>query len=69
MRIRRQSIITGNITEQDIPCTEEQLFQWTNGMLIQDAMPNLTMEQREFIMTGVTPEEWEEHIEEEDEDA
>ena len=29
-------------------------------MLIQNAFPNLTSEQREFIKTGVTPEEWDE---------
>jgi hypothetical protein len=28
------------------------------GMLIQDAFPMLTREEREFIMTGITSEEW-----------
>ena len=27
-------------------------------MLIQDACPDLTEDQREFIMTGITSEEW-----------
>jgi hypothetical protein len=27
-------------------------------MLIQEAMPNLSADDREFIMTGITPEEW-----------
>lgn len=31
---------------------------WNTGMLIQDAFPMLTPEQREFIKTGITPEEW-----------
>jgi hypothetical protein len=26
--------------------------------LIQDAMPYLTLDEREFIMTGITKEEW-----------
>ena len=27
---------------------------------IQDAMPNLTPDEREFIKTGITPKEWDE---------
>jgi hypothetical protein len=27
-------------------------------MFIQNAMPHLSVDDREFIMTGVTPEEW-----------
>jgi hypothetical protein len=51
-------MFTGVIHTMDIPVTNEQIFNWENGMLIQDAMPNLTADQREFIMTGVTSEEW-----------
>ena len=43
----------------DIPVTVDQLEAWEDGELIQNAMPSLTPDQREFIMTGVTPEEWE----------
>ena len=32
---------------------------WLDGMLIQAAMPNLDADQREFVKTGITPEEWE----------
>jgi hypothetical protein len=39
--------------------TEEQYFNWKNKhMLIQDALPHLTNEEREFLMTGYTPEDW-----------
>lgn len=44
----------------EIAVTEEQLAAHRNGMLIQRAMPDLTPDEREFIMTGATPEEWEE---------
>lgn len=33
---------------------------WMSGMLIQNAMPNLTLEQREFLISGLTPEEFKE---------
>jgi hypothetical protein len=32
---------------------------WQNGKLIQDAFPSLSVVEREFIMTGITPDEWE----------
>jgi hypothetical protein len=37
---------------------EEVLLQGNKRTLIQDAFPDLTADQREFIMTGITPEEW-----------
>lgn len=34
-------------------------YKWQmNGELIQNAFPELTPDQREFIMTGITPAEW-----------
>ena len=33
--------------------------------LIQNAMPNLSADEREFLMTGITPEEWAELSEDE----
>ena len=48
---------TKNTIELDI--TPEQLARYENGEeLIQNIFPNLSPEHREFIMTGITPEEW-----------
>jgi hypothetical protein len=44
----------------DIPCTLEQYGAWQDGTLIQEAMPNLTPDEREFLITGITPWEWDE---------
>jgi hypothetical protein len=43
--------------------------QWERGSYVQDVWPNLTKEEREFILTGTTPQEWSNmfHLEEEDE--
>lgn len=62
--IHRVSQLTGKSHTMEVPATEEQFMSWRNGALIQNAMPNCTAEQREFIMTGITPEEWKTHIEE-----
>jgi hypothetical protein len=31
---------------------------WEDGQLIQYAMPHLTVSEREFLISGVTDEEW-----------
>ena len=58
MLITRKSSFSGKEHTLDIPVTQEQINQWRAGMLIQRAMPNLTPDEREFIMTGITKEEW-----------
>ena len=41
-----------------IDITMEQYESWVSGTLIQNAMPNTTVDEREFIKTGMTPECW-----------
>jgi hypothetical protein len=59
MLIVARSDLTGKISSMDIDVTQEQINEWEGGSLIQDVMPDLTPEEREFIMTGITQEEWE----------
>jgi hypothetical protein len=58
MIITRVSRFSGNMHSWDIPVTEEQIDRWKRGCLIQNAMPHLTADEREFIMTGTTPNEF-----------
>lgn len=58
MKIIRTSIFSGITRTLDLPITETQLSAWKSGTLIQKAMPQLSADQREFVMTGVTNEEW-----------
>ena len=58
MQIIRTSPFSGNTNSMEIEVTQEQLSSWENGTLIQNAMPNLSADEREFIKTGITPEEW-----------
>ena len=66
MKIVREKFNGTGYNEMEIPVTQEQLDAWKDGMLIQKAMPNLTPDQREFIMTGITPEEWDDAYGEEE---
>ena len=63
MLIVARSDLTGKISAMDIDVTQEQINEWEGGSLIQDVMPDLTPEEREFIMTGITKEEWEDRWE------
>jgi hypothetical protein len=59
MQITRRSPFSGKINTLDINVTQAQLDRWEAGELIQNAMPNVSPEHREFIMTGISPTEWE----------
>ena len=52
----------------NLDITEAQLAAWQGGTVIQTAMPQLSADEREFVMTGVTAEEWAETFDEEDEE-
>jgi len=59
MEITRTSNLTGVTRTMDLNVTQEQLDQYESGdVLIQDVLPHLTPAEREFIMTGITDEEW-----------
>jgi hypothetical protein len=60
MLIERTCPLSGETKTLDIPVTQDQFDAWRSGALIQNAMPNLSADEREFIMTGTTPDVWEE---------
>lgn len=62
MLIVRTSQISKKESAMDLDITQDQLnrvnLRYTTGELIQNIVPNLSMEEREFLMTGITPKEW-----------
>ena len=52
------SAATGVKHAMPLEITEAQVYDWVNGASIQDAMPTLSSEGREFLMTGITQLEW-----------
>lgn len=67
MLITKTSMISGITRTVDVPVTEQQMEAWRAGLLIQDAMPGLSDAQREFVMTGITHDEWQAFCQEFDE--
>lgn len=69
MIIERTSPVSGKTNTMDLDVTQEQLDRIKlPGQHIQNVMPHLTADQREFILTGITGEEWDSLFEEDDED-
>lgn len=66
MKITRKSQFTGRTHTMDLPTvTQERLNEcWsqcpTGTRHIQDVFPELSADEREFLITGATPEEWDE---------
>lgn len=59
MIIKRTSKFSGITRELDLPVTVEQMGRFESGMeTIQDIFPNLNVDDREFIKTGITADEW-----------
>jgi hypothetical protein len=62
MLITRTSPLSGINREMELDITDEQMTAWKDGMVIQEAMPNLSADEREFLLTGITKEEWEKNF-------
>ena len=59
MLVTRLSPFSRTKNTIDLDITAEQLARYENGEeLIQNVFPNLSPKHREFIKTGITPEEW-----------
>lgn len=67
---KKTSPVTGLTNIMSIDATPEQFALWMNGeALIQDAMPQATVDQREFLISGCTPSCWNSMFEAGEEDA
>ncbi len=64
VKVERTSPLTGNVNKMYLDITQEQIAEWNapanERRLIQDIFPNLSVDEREFIMTGYTPADWKE---------
>lgn len=58
MLIKRTCPFTREENEMEIDVTPAQLKAWRSGVTIQNAMPHLSADEREFIKTGITAKVW-----------
>ena len=66
LTVTKPSILSGKYNTMVLDMTIDQYDAWTNGMLIQDAVPQLNVDEREFLKSGILPDEWDAMCGEED---
>lgn len=62
MKITRTSILSGITRTREIDVTEDQLEQLRLGRHVQWLLPHLSADEREFLITGIIQEEWDEAV-------
>jgi len=61
MFITKKSQVSGKINTMEINITPQEYEHYLYGRdrrLIQQMFPSLSASEREFLMTGTTPQEW-----------
>ena len=71
IQVTKQSIITKKMNTMELPITQEHLdiYETVGDILVQDAFPNLDIGQREFLISGITPDEWTKTFGDEEDDG
>lgn len=68
MIITRKSPFSGVESQMNINITPEQLARLDAGELIQAVVPHLSADEREFLISGITPTEWDVFLGPDDDD-
>ena len=62
VRVTLKSMLTGKENAMNLPTSIGKIKQFLSHRedceLIQEMFPELSEDQREFLLTGITPEEW-----------
>lgn len=57
--VNRTCILDGQDYEHLVKNAKEaDILKWRSGAYIQDAMPHVSAEDREFLISGITPTHW-----------
>ena len=62
MQVTRRSPLTGNVNTLELNVTQEQMQEFQSEgrqRLVQEIFCDASKEEREFILTGYTPQDWE----------
>jgi len=58
MKVTKQSKLSGRVHSMELDVTDVELKRWHEGEYIQHVFPNLNSNEREFLITGITADEW-----------
>ncbi len=60
MELTRRSPVSGKINTLSLDISEEEYTRWMAGEPAQNVFKRLNADQREFVITGIYPGEWDE---------
>tara|TARA_R110002033_G_scaffold38325_2_gene77612 strand:+ start:1203 stop:1430 length:228 start_codon:yes stop_codon:yes gene_type:complete len=61
IRVTKHSPLSGLRNTLEVDCTIVEYALWkSTKMLIQECLPNVSVDEREFLISGIYPGEWEE---------
>ena len=60
LEVTKKSIISGKTNTMELDITQEDLdrYEQVSGLLVQAVFPQLSSSEREFLISGITPQEW-----------
>lgn len=58
MEISKRSPFSGEVNTRNLDITVEQFDRWNRGESVQNVFPHLSATDREFLLTGITDEDW-----------
>lgn len=70
LEVTKKSIISGKTNTMELDITQEDLdrYEQVSGLLVQAVFPKLSSSEREFLISGITPTEWNDTFGEEEND-
>lgn len=62
MQVTKRSALTGDQHTLEIAITPQEWDRWKGGELLQNVCPHLSADDREFLISGSTKEEWDAYM-------